>query len=615
MNILEQTIEYIKQFGQAIIEEVTLIPDSALNQYRNIKYAFRIQIEILDGPATLVVGLPFDFPSSLPHFYDSQRQFGFIPHLEDDGFVCFARNENLVIDERYPGRVILDCLKKVITVLESGETESKNHDFLEEFEVYWAKICNFREAHTIVNENNDIVRELDLYLMPMDDVTYFICEKNYNPEHYMQTVFHQNSEALTKRRCIYIPLEYGTFITPPRRGQFWNFKKLRDFILKNINSEKRNILLKLFSKTPKSNSQYDYFCLGLPIDKEKKALIGITINYPDGMVVNRKAKITLHPFVQSPAKIELIPFSISRHQKDFLLARTGGDSGFTKKNAVVVGVGAIGSVVATGLAKAGFHTITLIDHDLLDVENIYRHELGVDQIFDGNESKNLIPQRKVEALKNEIQRKYPFTQVETIPQKINTVIAENQVDWNAVDFVIVCIGAPNVEMFINRYMHKLENAPPVIYSWVEPFGIGGHVLITLNKEKKGCYQCLFRPLSDEEPIRNLSSFVKPGQSFTKSLGGCGTYFTPYSFLDSEETANKVLRAVYQVSRGQIYGNPILSWKGNPAPFLEQGFQVSSRYEMSEEKLSVNSLHYHDPNCPVCSKKESRYNVESHFSFT
>ncbi|SFR27608.1 MULTISPECIES: ThiF family adenylyltransferase [unclassified Paenibacillus] len=615
MSILEQTIDYIKQFGQDIIEEVTLIPDSALNQYRNIKYAFRIQMEILDGPATLVVGLPFDFPSSLPHFYDSQRQFSFIPHLEDDGFVCFTRNENLVIDERYPGRVVLDCLEKVITVLESGETESENHNFLEEFEVYWAKTCNFRKAHIIVNENNDVVRELDLYLMPMDDVTYFICEKNYNPEHYMQTVFHQNSGALTKRRCIYIPLEYGTFITPPRRGQFWNFKKLRDFILKNINSEKRNILLKLFSKTPKSNSQYDYFCLGLPIDNEKKALIGITINYPDGMVVNHKAKITLHPFVQSPAKIELIPFSISRHQKDFLLARTGGDSGFTKKNAVVVGVGAIGSVVATGLAKAGFHTITLIDHDLLDVENIYRHELGVDQIFDGNESKNLIPQRKVEALKKEIQRKYPFTQVETIPQKINTVIAENQVDWNAVDFVIVCIGAPNVEMFINRYMHKLENAPPVIYSWVEPFGIGGHVLITLNKEKKGCYQCLFRPLSDEEPIRNLSSFVKPGQSFTKSLGGCGTYFTPYSFLDSEETANKVLRAVYQVSRGQIYANPILSWKGNPAPFLEQGFQVSSRYEMSEEKLSVNSLLYHDPNCPVCSKKESRYNVESHFSFT
>ncbi|MBD7969565.1 ThiF family adenylyltransferase [Paenibacillus gallinarum] len=604
MNILEQTVEYIKKYGQPIVEEVTQIPEGALNQYRNIKFAFRIQIEILEGPATLVVGLPFDFPSSLPHFYDSQHQFGFMPHLEDDGFICFTRNENLVIDERYPGRVVLNCLEKVISVLESGETESENHDFLEEFEVYWAKVCNFREAHTIINEKSEVVRELDLYLMPKDEITYFICEKKYNPEHYIQNVFHLNSGELIKRRCIYIPLEYGTFITPPKRGQFWSFKDSKDFILKNINPENKEILLKLFGRTPKSNSQYDYFCLGLPIDKEKKALFGITINYPDGMVVNRKVKISLHPFVQCPAKIDLFPFSISRHQKEFLLTRTGGDSGFTKKNAVVVGVGSIGSVVAMGLAKAGFHTITLIDHDLLDIENIYRHELGVDQIFDSSEVENLKPQRKVEALKKEIQRKYPFSQVEAIPQKINKVFAENLIDWNTVDYVIACVGSPNVEMSINRYMHKLISAPPVIYSWVEPFGIGGHVLITLNKEKKGCYQCLFRPLSEEEPIRNLSSFVKPGQSFTKSLGGCGTYFTPYSFLDSEETANKVLRALYQVSRGQIYGNPIFSWKGDSVPFLEQGFQFSSRYEMSEEKLIANSILYHDPNCPVCSKKES-----------
>ncbi|MNN38805.1 hypothetical protein D3C81_1528170 [compost metagenome] len=241
---------------------------------------------------------------------------------------------------------------------------------------------------------------------------------------------------------------------------------------------------------------------------------------------------------------------------------------------------------------------------MLDVENIYRHELGVDQVFDNSESKVLIPQWKVEALKKEIQRKYPFTQVEDIPQKISTVFAGNLIDWSAVDFVIVCVGAPNVEMSINRYMHSLEKSPPVIYSWVEPFGIGGHILVTLNKEKKGCYQCLFRPLSHEEPIRNLSSFVKPGQSFTKSLGGCATYFTPYSFLDSEETANKVLRAIYQIAHGQLLGNPILSWKGSQAPFLDQGFQVSSRYEMSEEKLKANSLLYQDSNCPVCTKKES-----------
>ncbi|MFK0521975.1 ThiF family adenylyltransferase [Paenibacillus illinoisensis] len=602
MNIFESTVDYIKRHGQPIVEDITLIHETSLEQYRrNIKHAFRIQIEILEGPATLVVGLPFDFPSSLPHFYDSQQQFGCIPHLENDGFICFTQNENLVIDERYPGKVVLDCLKKVISVLETGETTSENHDYLEEFEVYWAKNC-IREAHTLLNESNVAVRELDIYMMPKDEITYFICEKNINAEHYMQTTFHLGEEELVKRRCIYIPLKNGTFTLPPKRGQFWSFKNSKDFIMNNIDSKNKNILLKLLGRTPKSNCNYDYFCLGLPIDTDKKAIFGMTLNYPEGMV--RKKKQSLHPFVQSPVKIEVFPFNIYRHQKEFLLERTGGDPSFTNKTAVVVGVGAIGSIVATGLAKAGFQRITLIDHDYLDVENIYRHELGFDQVFDNKDPKSLTPQFKVEALKKEFQRKYPFTEVLTIPKRINIVLAENLIDWSTVNYVIVCVGAPNVEMSINRYMHKLDNSPPVIYSWVEPLGIGGHVLVTLNKEKRGCYQCLFRPLSNEEPIRNLSSFAKPGQSFTKSLGGCGTYFTPYSFLDSEETANKVLRTVHQVSRGQISGNPILSWKGDSASFIERGFRASSRYEMSEETLMDNRFLYHDPNCPVCSKKES-----------
>lgn len=602
MNIFEETIDYIKKYGKTIVEDITLISEVSLKHYpRNIEHAFRIQIEILEGPATLVVGLPFDFPASLPHFYDSQQQFGFIPHIENDRFICFTQNENLVIDERYPGKVVLDCLEKVISVLETGETQAENHDFLEEFEVYWAKNCSW-EAHTIVNENNGTVRELDIYMMPKDELTYFICEKNYNAEHYMRTTFHLPKEELIKTRCIYIPLKNGTFTLPPRRGQFWSFKDSRDFIMKNLDSTNKNILLRLLGNTPKRNRNYDYFCLGLPIDTEKKAMFGMTLNYPEGMI--RKGKKTIHPFIQRPVKIEVRPFKIYRHQKEFLLQRTGGDTGFTNNNAVVVGVGAIGSLVATGLAKAGFQRITLIDHDFLDVENIYRHELGFDQVFDNNESKKLIHQFKVEALKKEFERKYPFTEVVTIPKRINTVLTENLIDWSTVNYVIVCIGAPNVEMSINRYMHKLDSSPPVIYSWVEPFGIGGHVLVTLNKEKHGCYQCLFRPLSNEEPIRNLSSFAKPGQSFTKSLGGCGTYFTPYSFLDSEETANKVLRTVYQVSRGQIQGNPILSWKGDSGYFVERGFRVSSRYEMSEETLMENKFLYHDPNCPVCSKKES-----------
>lgn len=62
MNIIEETIDYIKKYGKAIVEDITLISEVSLKQYpRNIEHAFRIQIEILEGPATLVVGLPLIF--------------------------------------------------------------------------------------------------------------------------------------------------------------------------------------------------------------------------------------------------------------------------------------------------------------------------------------------------------------------------------------------------------------------------------------------------------------------------------------------------------------------------------------------------------------------------
>ncbi|MGF7035323.1 molybdopterin/thiamine biosynthesis adenylyltransferase [Paenibacillus mucilaginosus] len=605
MNVLDETIDYIKTYGGQEVEQVTLIPESHLGNYRKVPHAFRIQIEVLGGPATLVVGLPKDFPSSLPLFFDSQRQFGFIPHIEEDGFICYTRDENIVIDERYPGAVVLDCLKKVIDVLKNGETKSNNFDFLEEFEVYWSKTCAYF-AHAMIDEQDESVRELDLIVLSFEeDLSFFAYERTMDPFLYMEKLFHQDLSAKEKRRCLYIPLDPGTFIKPPRKGEVWSLKELKDNIFNHLSKIKKDRLLQLLRRSPKSSRRIEHLILSVTIESNKKALFGVILHYPDGKVHNRKAKVMLHPLIQSPAKINLVPVHIKRHYKEFLFTRTGSGMEFVSKHAVVIGVGAIGSVVALGLSKAGFKTITLIDHDWLDTENVYRHELGVDLVYTEDAPIKLLSQKKVHAMKKEIERKYPFTHVNAIDKKISDVFENNQIDWSNVDVVVVCIGSPNVEMLISRFMHKLSGSPPVIHAWVEPFGIGGHILVTLNKVEEGCYQCLFRPISDETPISNLSAFAATGQTFTKSLGGCGTYFTPYSFLDSEETALLALRTIFNVLRNQIQGNPILSWKGDAAQFLQAGYRLSERFGMSAEELYAKRQSYINPTCPVCSIEGSK----------
>lgn len=381
LNILDETINYIKTYGEQLVELVTLIPDSHLIDYRRVSQAFRIQIEVLGGPATLVVGLPKDFPSILPLFFDSQRQFGDIPHVEEDGLICYTRDENILIDERYPGAIVLDCLKKVVDVLDKGETNSNNIDFLEEFEVYWSRACAYI-AHAMINELEESVRELELIVLTFEEnLTFFTYEKAMDPFPYMEKLFHQNLSAKEKRRCLYIPLDPGTFIKPPRKDEIWSLKELKDNIFRNLSKTKKEQLIQLLRRSPKSNSRIEHLVISLSIETNKKALFGVILHYPDGMVHNRKAKVMLHPLIQSPAKIDLFPVHIKRHNKEFLFTRTGSGMQFVSKHAVVIGVGAIGSVVALGLSKAGFKTITLIDQDWLDTENVYRHELGVDLVY------------------------------------------------------------------------------------------------------------------------------------------------------------------------------------------------------------------------------------------
>ncbi|MFD2114254.1 ThiF family adenylyltransferase [Paenibacillus yanchengensis] len=603
VDILNQTMQYVQRYGGTLAHQLTAIPESELPRYRNVKHAFRIQTEILEGPATLVVGLPFEFPTELPLFFDAQRQFEGIPHLEHDGHICFTRNENLVIDERYPGEVVLECLKKVTDILAAGQSQSNNYDFLKEFEVYWANsMTSYLQAHTVIDESDKTLRELDILIMSVNGLTYFVCERKFDPYLYIQTVLKEDSKSAIKRRCLYVPLCDGTFIKPPTSKQAWTFQIVKDALNNNISKEQKRKLEILLRKTPGCNNRYEYIIFSLPIEGEKRALFGVVIQYEDGMVKSKRSKIRLHPLIQTPKKIDILPFFITRHNKSFLLSRTGGNTSFANNNAVVIGVGAIGSVVTLGMAKAGYKSITVIDHDWISIENVYRHVLGTDSLYNC-ENNDCTPFKKVDALKLEIQRKYPLTEVIAISKKISEVFEHEQVDWTKVDIVVVCIGSPNIEMAINRYFHQKKNSPPVIHAWVEPLGIGGHVLVTKNQEKQGCYQCLFRPLSDEDSITNLSAFSKSGQSFTQSLGGCGSYFTPYSFLDSEETASLVLRSLYRLSRNQIQDNQILSWKGDPTLFLSEGYKLSERYYMSEEQLSMNGMLYFDVNCPVCSIRE------------
>jgi molybdopterin-synthase adenylyltransferase len=208
---------------------------------------------------------------------------------------------------------------------------------------------------------------------------------------------------------------------------------------------------------------------------------------------------------------------------------------------------------------------------------------------------------KVWGLEDEINRKYPFTEVKEYYKNIFTFFEEEEISKSNTDLFIVAIGSPNKEIMINERLHNLPDPPPTIYTWVEPLGIGGHTLLTLNKEKVGCYQCLFKP-DEESPIHNRSAFAEPNQDFSKSITGCGSVFTPYNFLDSERSAMLTVEAGIKVLIGNMKGNPLLSWKGEDDLFEKYGYKTTVRYTFTAEKLNETKYSYKDKKCHICSKE-------------
>jgi molybdopterin-synthase adenylyltransferase len=234
--------------------------------------------------------------------------------------------------------------------------------------------------------------------------------------------------------------------------------------------------------------------------------------------------------------------------------------------------------------------LTLVDPDILQIENTFRHVLGRKALF----------QPKVVALREEVESKYPYLSVTTHQKYIQEAIREGLVDLSDYDLAIFATGNHTIELYINRLLNQQAQSPIAVFTWLEPYGIGGHALMT-RPNKLGCLHCLFTSANDDTPLRNRAAFANYGQSFGKDDLGCGSLYTPYSALDAQKTATLAVQLALDGLTGREQGTPMLSWKGSDADFLVAGFQTSPRYKLAPDELHATRYDYINPKCAICGK--------------
>lgn len=568
---LEDQLLRLQSNGHAM--EVKINNDNKAALERGSLVVADAKIYLNGGVVQIHIGLDGNFPNSLPVVIIEPGSVpGYIPHVEEDGYVCYAEKENLVINSSVPGKVLAEAIDKSKEVLESGISGKNKRDFIDEFDAYWRTYQSASRIKSFINPTEDarkiVVARLSDKTDGMDIA--YLSENDTTAKE-----FGIEPKIKALENGIYVPLQRGTFIDWFSQKDL-TVKDIRRAIVGNISPHTRKRLKQITHKYKRD----EVVVFRLPRPSGGEVLFGILFSGVHGdYPLNDQGKVE-----------KIVPLALDRMDKSYLLPRGGTSSHLQNKEVGLVGCGAVGGHIAFELAQSGIFNLTLIDSDVMKPENTFRHVLG----------KEYLGKPKSNALKFALENRFPYSKIRSFAISIEEGISKSLLDISKFDLVILATGDDNLSLRFNKEIFSKRIKTPILYSWLEPYGIGGHVLVT-NVEKKGCFQCLFTSLQGDDEFLNRASFAAAGQTFTKDISGCANRFTPFSALDATNTAVLAVRTALKILTGIIQSNGLLSWKGEAGEFVAQGFQVSDRYRNFEVPAASSGVNIYSPFCPVCNE--------------
>lgn len=512
--------------------------------YRNRNIVAAVQGEILieDRTVSVVVGFRDSFPLTIPLvFITPFDALGFIPHVDEDGFVCYVRGDGQFINYKNPAAIIKDALDRSSTTLTQGYRGENASDFTDGLAEYWGRIEGIVTEMSLVTPDESF-RKIVQAATTADKkgkTAYFAD----NEQSIRALTFHLKKEKFITKTALYIPLEPTTSFKPPNYGKMWSLQDIQLLIQTHTSTVTK---AEIRRETKKWKS-VESVVFGLPRPSGGWVLFGIMFSGVQGA----------HPLQPASSVKKITPISLQRLDREYLMVRGGSNTNLRDKHVVVIGCGSVGGTIAFKLAQSGVGQLTLIDSDILTPENVFRHPVGYYRIGS----------KKVLALKTDLEMRVPYIQVTALPERIETLLQTKKFKWPDYNLVIIATGEPTINLYINELLHQQDYSPPTLFCWLDPYGIGGHTLLQFA-EQPGCLQCLYE-ITESGHLNNRASFAEAGQSFLKDVAGCGSLFTPFGSLDVERTAQDAVRlALVALTTGA--GNQVVSWKGDSTSFLSQG---------------------------------------------
>lgn len=505
------------------------------------------------------------FPLVWPKVYIAEETFekiGWIPHLDSDRCLCLFVSHDTPDCSAPPNVIVFQAMQKAQKTVISG-MERRPEDYSEEFLSYWK--LNY-------DGTDDIVWKILLW----GDV-----------------VFKKNSSIEVFDLKEHIGGCFCAVVAPDNQEQFENYLKFTKNQIESTGPAFYVGTISSFSRPPfllknkdicgvlvsnrlinRSNFRRYFSKRSRPIVLFQKELSNqklLKLGWS-----HRKALVTREGFrngieqrlhLQKDDPIKRLAFeelSLKRLQN-----RTTGMEYEDSPSFLLMGVGSIGSNLVHFLN--GYNPFwTFIDNDILKVENIGRHYLGL----------SYTGEAKTDAIKKFLVKKNPLIDVKSYNDDILEIIDGKLPEINRNDFIFSCLGEFNIQSRIGEYLLAGDIAVPIFFIWVEPYLAGGHCLYIPPKTQNYSDQFV-----DEFYKNNV---IKPENYKNEELSlflreaGCQTVYTPYAQVDVTLFLSALFPWVDKIIKSMDVSAQAFTWIGNQEPLKEKGVAISPAFMNKEQ---------------------------------
>jgi hypothetical protein len=456
-----------------------------------------------------------------------------IAHVGYHGTVCVSDNQGISLDPDRCSEIVAFTVLAAFDLLEkwNADAVANADEFYNELEGYWLGLPgSIRARATVEVDGND--RLLKAYLKTNNGTP-----KWYFAEREGKSLLSFDTKGLASHRALYVHLSrpIAPPVYPNKLGP-----EFIESVREQMTAEQQALWDQLVG--PSKNGPKNLALLvSVPRAAGGLSLVGATFGAKAGKI-DLTAPVT--------------PLTVRRHTPSYMRERGGASLELYGKHLVVLGCGAVGSVVADSLASTGVGRLTLVDGDNYSEDNVFRHI--IDPSF--------IDLPKVMGLGFELKRRYPGIQVTEVADWAQEWL--KTADFSKIDGVVFAFGLPTLERSFCRAIRARANRPlPMLFTWLEPLDLGGHSVACWTEEP-GCLDCLYRDDEGQNSLQARTAFLEPDQAVSKNLTGCSSVFVPYGALQSRRTG--LMAAEHLLAALSSSGPSYRYWVGEGRVAAEQG---------------------------------------------